>query len=372
MKILFLTNRVNNYVPGFHNVISVMQELGHETIWAANFCNLDKYKDKIPCKIRQVSINSYPLNRGNVSAYKKLKIIIKSEEVDAIYCTTPIGSFLGRLLGKKFKQLIILYAAHGFLFFKGAPLINRTLYKWEEQYLARYTDVLITITDEDYLAAKHLKLRNNGNLYRIHGAGVEVGEKVVVDKTLKRNMIGVAGNSFLIVSAGFLNDNKNNEVIIKSISLMKNKTAYYVVCGDGERAEQLRKLARDLKLSSRIIFLGYRSDVKEIMAVSDCFAMPSFREGVPRSLLEAMDLGIPCVGSDTRGIRDLIGKHEEGGILCNPHDPQSFACAFETLLNATPDNLLKMKKRNQQEAKKYSNEVVRAEIKEIINKELIH
>ena len=110
--------------------------------------------------------------------------------------------------------------------------------------------------------------------------------------------------------------------------------------------------------------------MKDIMAASDIFVMPSFREGVPRSILEAMDLRLPCVGSKTRGIADLIDEGA-GGYLCNPKRPAEFADAFNMLVNNS-DMRKSFGKYNQAKVIKYSDEVVRAELTEIYDKVIIN
>lgn len=356
MKVLLITNKVNTYALGFQNIINPLIQLGHEVVWAADFSRFNGDKNIIPCKIIQISINSNPINKGNIDAYKTLKKVIIEEKIEAIQCNTPIGGLLGRLVGKRMKVPIIIYAAHGFLFFKGAPLINQTLYKWEELFLAHYTDVLITITQEDYNAAQKFHLRNGGKLYLIHGAGIEVGKSVTVDKTKKREELGIPEDAFVLVSGGFLNKNKNNHVIIRALGKIKDDKVYYVVCGDGEELDTLKILAKKNGVENRVLFLGFRTDFAEIMAVCDVFVMPSFREGVPRSLLEAMDLGLPCIGSRTRGIKELIGENE-GGYLCNPRNPDDFVAAIMKLKNQ-PKVVKSMINRNKREVYKYSKEVV--------------
>ena len=153
MKLLFITNKVNSYALGFQNVLNTLLSLGHDVIWAADFSNFNGDRAAIPCLTYQLPINSNPANRQNIVAYKSLCEMIDKEKIDAIQCSTPIGGLLGRLVGHKKKIHTVIYAAHGFLFFKGAPFINNTLYKLEEIWLAHYTDILITINEEDFKAA---------------------------------------------------------------------------------------------------------------------------------------------------------------------------------------------------------------------------
>lgn len=267
MKLLLITNKVKTYALGFQNVLNPLKELGHEVVWAADFSNFIGDKTLIPCRTEQIEINKNPLNPSNSKALKQLCDIIEKNRIQAIQCSTPIGGLLGRLAGKRMGVDPIIYAAHGFLFFKGAPLINRTVYKWEEDILAHYTDVLITITEEDYNAAQKLKLRSGRKPYLIHGAGVKVGVTVDIDRNEKRRSIGVPEDAFVIVSAGELNKNKNTEVIVKALKDIEN--AHYVACGVGPEKENLKKLAQKLGVTNRFHLMGYRTDMPEIMACAD-------------------------------------------------------------------------------------------------------
>lgn len=359
MRILMVTNKVKTYALGFQNIFLPLKKLGHKIIWAADFSQFVADKSVIPCEIEQISINTNPLNRNNIKAYKQILHIIDKYQIDGVLCSTPIGGALARLAAKKRKIQPVVYEAHGFLFFKGAPLINRTIYKWEEILLAHYTDVLITITNEDYHAAEKLKLRGKKKPYLVHGAGVNVGVKVNVDRGQKRKELNIPDDAFVVVSAGELNKNKNTEIVVKALGKLKGTNVHYIACGVGPEEAHLRILAEQLGVSSQFHLMGYRIDMPEIMAISDVFTMMSFREGMPRAVLEAMDLGLPCVGSNTRGIRDLIDHN--GGFICDPKDPDAFSKAF-SILYANPGIRSKMGEYNRGKVKAYSSEVVKDEL----------
>ena len=357
MKILMVTNKVKTFALGFQNVLEPLEKLGHEVIGAADFSKFVADKSVIPCKIEQIDINTNPFNKNNIIAYKQILRIIDYYNIEAVMCSTPIGGMIARLAAKKKKIKPVLYEAHGFLFFKGAPFINQTLYKMEEKILSHYTDTLITITEEDYLAAQKFNLRSKEPPYLVHGAGVEVGVQVGINRADKRKSVGVPKDAFVIISAGELNKNKNTEVIVRALDKVKN--AHYVACGVGSEKDNLIKLAEELGVINRFHLLGYRTDMPELLAMSDVFAMMSFREGMPRSLLEAMDLGLPCVGSNTRGVRDLIDSN--GGFICHPKDPSAFAEAFN-ILNENRILCQKMGNYNRGKVQAFSADVVKKEL----------
>lgn len=364
MRVLMVTNKVKTYALGFQNVIEPMLEQGHELIWAADFSGFLGDMSVIPCKTEQIDINSNPLKPTNLKAYRQLLRIIDRHGIEALMCSTPIGGMLGRLAAKAKRISPVIYAAHGFLFFKGAPFINRTVYRFQEELMARWTDVLININEEDYHAAENFKLRGMKKHYLIHGAGVKVGQRIQIDRAEKRKELDVPDNAVVLVSAGFLNPNKNNRVVIEALAKLKDSRYCYLICGDGELKDELASLANQLGVENQVKFPGYRTDMMEIMAAADIFVMPSFREGVPRALLEAMDLGLPCVGSNTRGIRELIGENGEGGYVCDPRSADTFAAAFEKLATEAQAREM-MIARNQTIVHQYSAETVRDEMSKI-------
>lgn len=360
VKILLVSNKVKTYSLLYQITLSQLISLGHEVVWAADFSKFIGDTACIPCKTVQISINSNPLKPCNIGALRALLQIIEEENIEAVQCNTPIGGMLGRLAAKRKGVPLVIYAAHGFLFFKGAPLLNRTVYKLQEQLMAHWTDVLITITDEDHQAAQSFKLRSGKAPYLVHGAGVEVGKKVSVDRAEKRRELGVPENAFVMVSAGFLNKNKNNRVLIEALGKLKNPDIYYLVCGEGEERARLQELAKQAGVEDNVLFLGYRTDMDEILASADLFAMPSFREGVPRALLEAMDLGMTCIGSCTRGITELL-SNGDGGILCGPSDADAYAKGIKKLYTE-PQLRQQMGELNRETAKAYSKERVQEEL----------
>lgn len=360
MKILLVTNRVKTYPLMYRIIIDTIHELGHDIVWAGDFSGFIGDISQIPCVVRNIGIHSNPLKLTNIKAYHQLLHIIDELGINALMCNTPIGGTLGRLVAKKKRIEPVVYTAHGFLFFRGAPLINRTLYKWIEMWLAHYTDTLITITSEDYEAAKRFKLRNDSTPYYIHGAGIQLGRCVKVSRNEKRDEIGVPKESFMLLSAGDLNKNKNTSVMVRALAELKNENIHFVACGLGPEEHNLRSLACRLGVEDRFHLLGYRTDIFELLAVSDAFVMMSFREGLPRSVMEAMDMGLPCIGSDTRGVRDLIDV-DKGGYICNPRNPKEFASAIKLLFDNYDERIM-FGQYNREKVKPYSCDIVKQEL----------
>ncbi|MDS9472214.1 glycosyltransferase family 4 protein [Sporosarcina pasteurii] len=332
-KMLFIsniTNRITNFsLPS----IEASQTLGYEFHLAANCSGFTDDTSMYNVKIHHIDLVRNPFSLKNVKAYKQMLALLKEENFDFIHCNTPIGGLLGRLCGKKQGVPKIIYTAHGFHFYKGAPLLKNILYKTAEMWLAHYTDAIITINQEDFKAAQEFKLRDNGNVYYIPGVGIDnlLIKEAKSNRQEISNEIGINSDTVLIISVGELNDNKNNKVIIKALGKLQNPNLHYILCGEGEKKDELYNIAKKYNIEQNIHFLGYRTDVYQLLNSSDIFVMPSYREGLSRSIMEAMSAGLPCIVSNIRGNVDLVEEHENG-YLCEPDDIDCFAKAIDILV----------------------------------------
>lgn len=325
-KILYLENVASiNAVNFYKTAAMAAQECGMEFHVAYNAADQSEEKIRalyqdLGVYFHQVDFVRNPFHPLNYRAYKQVCQLIKKVKIDFIHCNTPIGGVIGRLAGKKCKVKKVIYQAHGFHFYKGAPLKNWILYYPVERWLAHYTDAIITINTEDYnLAKEKLHLKNNGGKYYVPGVGIdeEVYRHPSIDRDSMRQTMDVQKKEILLISVGRLDENKNNEIIIRALA--QTSDIKLVICGDGEQMKYLRQLSEQLGISNRVLFLGNRNDIVNLYHAADVFVMMSFREGLSRSVMEAMAAGLPCIVSDIRGNRDLIIQNKNG-ILCSPTD----------------------------------------------------
>lgn len=334
MKILYVTT-ISNTVNAFlipH--IKMLINQGNQVDVAFNIVQeVNPELIALGCKVYNLEFQRSPLKINNYTAYKKLKNLILSENYDLVHTHTPVASACVRLACRKLNNIKVFYTAHGFHFFKGAPLLNWIIYYPVERWLARYTDVLITINKEDYTRAK--KSFKAGRVEYVPGVGIDIEkfQKKDIDYEEKRKSIGATNSDFIVLSVGELNKNKNHKVIIKAIAELKNEKIKYVICGQGYLENKLKKLAQEYKVSKQIVFLGYRKDILELMKVADLFAFPSFREGLSVSLMEAMASGLPVVCSHIRGNSDLI-ESDTGGILVKANYVKGFAKAINKVISS--------------------------------------
>ena len=140
----------------------------------------------------------------------------------------------------------------------------------------------------------------------------------------KRLEINIPLDAVMLISVGELNENKNNQVIIRALGKLNDRNVHYVLCGVGSKESELKALAQKMGVANNVHFLGYRTDVNELLNASDIFVMPSIREGLSRSIMEAMASGLPCIASKIRGNVDLL-EDGKGGYLVPVDDVRVIA-----------------------------------------------
>ncbi len=359
--------------------IHILQSLGFQVDVACNFKNgsitSNERVEELKKELRELGVNIHdiPIPRSMFKINDILKSLILTKRLynnnnyQFVHCHSPIGGVVSRLAAITYRKrgLKVIYTAHGFHFFKGAPLKNWILFYPIEKICSNWTDVLITINNEDFNIAND-KFKANNVIY-VPGIGVHVDEiqnqKIDIDSMRKE--LGLKSDDYVIMSIGQISIRKNQKVIIEAISLINNPKVKYVIVGFGELEEELQNLANKLNVIDRVIFTGYRQDAKALLHCADLFAFPSLQEGLPASLMEAMSVGLPVVCSDIRGNNDLI-ENDIGGYLCNSNDYKSFAKKIDYLLN-NKDIALKMGKYNQNNILNYDTKVVIDEMKNIYN-----
>ena len=339
MKKALLVTTISGFVPQFEmNSVRLLQENNYEVHYATNYNNVFYGKDNSKLDgtgiVRhQIDFSRTPYSKQTFIAFRQLDKLIKDNSFDVIHCHTPIGSFLARYLGDRHHVKTIIYTAHGFHFYQGAPLVNRVIYKTAERLMAHHTDALITINQEDYKNACSFKYRNQGKPYFLHGAGIDTKRfSVIVDRSKKRKELDIGEKDFVILSVGELNKNKNHETIIRVLSTMECSNIKYLICGEGESKFALTKLIIDSGLQDCVRLLGYRNDIPDICCISDIFVFPSYREGLPIALMEAMATGLPAVASEIRGNVDLI-ENGVNGYLVNINNPSDWRSRIQELMS---------------------------------------
>lgn len=358
MKKVLIITTVSGFLYKFEmDNVKILQDLGYEVHYAANRYVPNYIYDEEELVRRgvifhHIDIAQSPFERKmNKKALGQIIDIIEKEDIKLIHCHTPVGGVLGRLAGKKCaaRGVKVIYTTHGFHFYKGAPKSSYMLFYMAEKYLAKSTDVIITINSEDYSNARKFRMREGGMVYKIPGVGIDLEAfKPMSDeeKRSARQMLGISPDTFFLLSVGEFSRNKNHITVIKMLKKMKDEKTLgdlkYGICGDGYYREELIQTVEKLGLSDVVTFFGYRTPVQPVLGCADAFIFPSRREGLGMAAIEALAMGVPVIAADNRGTREYMIP-EENGYICAWDDCEAYKKNLETIRNLSPERLRKMK-----------------------------
>jgi len=320
-KVLFVAS-VAGHIKNFHTpYLKLFKDKGYTTYVAANWTLKENEKIDFCDNFIQLPIERKPFSLKNIKAIFKLKKLLKVEKFDIIHCHTPMGSVVARLAAKEARKngTRVIYTAHGYHFYKSAPLINWLLYYPVEKWLAKYTDTQITITQEDFdLAKKKFKIKD---LNLVHGVGLDEEKfNILISDEEKENLkqeLKIDDKSVVCTYVAELNKNKNQQLLIKAIKRLKddNNNVTLLLVGKGRYEPKLLKLIKKMNLEENVKLLGYRSDIVKILSITDIYLASSLREGLPVNVMEAMYMGLPIIAVDNRGHRELVQHNENGFIV---------------------------------------------------------
>lgn len=333
-RVLFTATLVRGHIAKFHiPYLKWFKEQGWETWVAAKNDYPDGVCD-IPYCDHWVNIDfaRSPFSRKTLLAYKQLRELFSEERFDIVHTHTPVGGVLTRFAARDARRdgTKVIYTAHGFHFYSGAPFVNWALWYPVERFMSRFTDVLVTINDEDYNRAKKFA---HCRVEYVPGVGIDLDKFACVkDRPGKRAELGLLKSDFALLSVGDLIPRKNQAAIVEALSQLPDNVKL-IVCGEGVERENLELQITRLSLDRRVRLLGFRPDMAEIMAACDALVFPSVHEGLPVSVMEAMASGLPVIASSIRGIDpDLLMDHKSGLVL-ESADPRHIAAAVTELIH---------------------------------------
>lgn len=317
-KVLFVAT-VTNHINGFHiPYLKMFKEKGYEVHVASKGNQTIPFCDKH----YELPFQRFPLKKNNIKTYKELKKIINENNYEIIHCHTPVGGVLTRLAARKARKkgTRVIYTAHGFHFYKGAPLLNWLIYYPIEKICSRWTDTLITINTEDYEFAKK-KFKKCKDIQLVHGVGLDTSrfdkELTNEEKIEKRKELGINKEDIVFSYVAELNKNKNQILLINTIKELKKEmtNVKLLLVGQGPLYEEYLNVIKDNNLEENIKLLGRREDINEILSITDIYLASSLREGLPVNIMEAMYKGVPIIAKDNRGHRELIENNVSGFLI---------------------------------------------------------
>ena len=338
--------------------VDLLQRMGYVVHYAANLNEPAYRSDEARFQEMGVWAHHIDIARSpflfaqNKRALRQLLWLVHRFRIQAIHCHTPVGGVLGRLAGRlcEGQRPVVMYTAHGFHFYKGAPVFNWLTYYQVERLLARDTDVLIVINEEDYQAARHFRLRKGGRLYKIPGVGLDTEVFRPLSETMRNDLrarLGLQTKDFFLVSVGELNENKNQVVVLKALEKLRQEEAdgfsyRYGICGDGFLRKKMERWIEERKMQDTVTLYGFCPNVAEVLGCADAAVFPSKREGLGMAGLEALAMGIPVIAADNRGTREYM-QDGKNGFVCHSGDVDGFVRGIRAVKSLDEERRRQMK-----------------------------
>lgn len=292
--------------------------------------------------VRPVPIErSWRLDRHLASAARLVRLF-RRERFDLVHAHTPVAGLVGRLAARAAGVPLVVYTAHGFYFHEGMRPPVKRFFVELERFGARLSDLVLVQSGEDRREAVQLGIAPPGKLVHI-GNGVDPGrfDRARWNGEAAALRRGIASGGGLVVGfVGRLVREKGALDFVRAAATVARGHPDVVFAMIGAPLEsdrddclgEIERLRKEFELGDRLVTLGYRRDVPALLAAIDLFVLPSWREGMPRSVLEAMASGLPVVATDIRGCREEVVAGETG-LLVPPRDPAALAGAIGRLLD---------------------------------------
>lgn len=291
-----------------------------------------------------VSWSRNPLDPRNLlGSASRVRRVVEQGAYDIVNVHTPIASFVTRygLRNRSTDGPLVIYTAHGFHFHKGQSPPPHALFRTMERIAAPWTDYLVTINEEDFAAARALGRIDPRRVRLIPGIGVDTerfSPDAVTGEEARalRARLDIDSGAFMLTMVAEFAPVKRHRLALEALALVHNRDVVLLLVGDGPLLDEVRDSPAARRLGDRVRFAGYRRDIPVVLAASDAFLLCSKREGLNRSVLEAMASGKPVVGTDTRGITDAVGS--TAGWIAAKNDASELALAIDAA-SADPEEL---------------------------------
>lgn len=364
MKIIQVT-AIDMTMNNFLNPLNkVSKERGHEVHCV---CSKGPYEEEIKNNgyyFHNVSIDREINLKKNIKSVLMMVKLFKLLKPDIVHVHTPVAAVLGRIAAKIAKVPTIIYSAHGFYFHEGMPAKKYKMFFYIEKYIGRYfTDYIFTQSEEDFEVARKNKFLKNKNNYVHISNGIDLDNKFNIDNFSEsdaeslRKKYKISANDTVVSFIGRLVKEKGILDLLESYNYLESENVKFLIIGSlpqGERDTETLKLLEKFKANKNMIFTGQVSNVNEHLYLSDVFCLPSYREGMPRSIIEAMSMGNAVIATNIRGSREEV-IHDETGFLCNINSSKEIAKYIDELVK-NPSKMSIFKENGLERARKLYDE----------------
>lgn len=288
-------------------------------------------------EVHDVPFSRNPLDlRAASAAGRTIASLMNQNEFDVVHVHTPVAAFITRRYADPFRTrgTKTVYTAHGFHFHRNGKPLTNFIFQTLEKRAGKWTDYLVVINRDDEAAARHLKIVSPEGLFYIPGVGIDLEQfsparVSAADIQRVRDELRLSPSDKLVTMVAEFTLNKRHRDVVQAVARLNRSDIYVAFVGEGPHRAEVEAQVAQLGLGQTIHFLGYRRDIPALFRAATCATLTSQREGLPRSVMEALCLEVPVVGADTRGIRDLLAGG--GGITVPIGDTARLAEAIRDL-----------------------------------------
>ena len=311
--------------------------------------------------VKEIYINRRIDPLSDTLAILKMRDYFRRQKPDIVHTHTSKAGVVGRVAARLAGVPNIIHTVHGFPFYPGMSWLKYQVYKQIEKWAAGLTDIMLSQSEEDVVTASKLGIKpSRGDLIHI-GNGIDLSEFAPGNYSSQqrfeiRKRLEIGESDPVITMIGRINREKGYHDLVKALQLLRDMPwrALFIGADEGFLDKIIHQI-NDCGLQERIQILGQRGDIADLLAATDIYVLPSYREGLPRSLIEAQAMALPCVATDIRGCREVIVEGVTG-FLVAPGDSKSLGEALGKLL-LDPELRLQMGREGRRRARMCFDEV---------------
>lgn len=305
-----------------------------------------------------LTVHEVPLRRRlnplvNLPALWLLYRLMRRYKYALVNTHSPVAAAVARLAAWVSGVRLVVYTVHGFHFHEDMPRVFRKLFITIEWLLGKVTRHFLFVSEEDQATALREGIAPNAEATTVISNGIDLDSfpsklSCEAEGLATRARLGIPPTArVVVIVARIVKEKGYREFLEMATAISSSRTdVFFLVVGDalpsdhGRIGHQFRTGVKMAGLESRFRFTGFTPCVSEYLRAADIFVLPSYREGFPRSVLEAMASGLPVVATMIRGCREAVVDGVTG-LLVPPRDSRALTCAVASLLD-NPDAARRM------------------------------
>lgn len=298
--------------------------------------------------------------RNLLAGVARIKAVVVEEDYDLVHVHTPIAAFVTRYALKDITKTKVIYTAHGFHFYRGGNPVKNGIFLGLEKLAGAWTDYLVVINHEDEAAAKKYNFLPPEKIYYTRGIGVDTNyyadrQVTPTEVSQIRQELNLAPSDTLLLCIAEFTPRKRHQDLLIAMAKADAPQIHLALAGSGKLQPAMAALAQKLNIEQQVHFLGYRRDIPALIQTAEAVILVSQQEGLPRSIMEAMCLATPVIGSNIRGTQDLLA--DGCGLIVPLGDTDALATAIKQI-ESNPQSLQAIAQKAQAKIKDYDTQAI--------------